>query len=159
MFKDLKVVAVALVAIAVIALTVYKGVPALTGYIEGKARAEVNARQEQERLGVQVELADLTIDFNHDLSREVASSTEYFNSVEDQIDVLIEQRQAQAQADAVELPATEITAEHPVAPKTDVNKPEPRKPVADDVSELTLAWKSFCKIRPSYKDCIEGTHP
>lgn len=156
MFKNLKVVSI-VIAVAVVVLFFYKGVPAVVGYIEGKARAEVNDRQQQERLGVQVEMADLTIDFNHDLSREVASSTEYFNSVEDQIDVLIEQRQAQA--DAVVLPPDEITVTRPVAPKLDANKPEPRRPAADDVSELTLAWQSFCKIRPSYKDCIEGTHP
>jgi hypothetical protein len=155
MFKTLKVVAITLVAIAVIALTLYKGIPAVIGYIEGKAIAEVNDRQERERLNVQVDMADLTIEFNRDLSKEVASTTEYFNTVEDQIDDVIAKRQA----NAVELPATVVTGFHPVAPKPVANKPEPPKPQEDDISELSLAWQSFCKIRPSYKDCIEGTHP
>lgn len=154
MLKNLKIGAIVL-AIVVVALTLYKGVPAGIAYIESKAIAEVNSRQEEERLNVQVEMSDLTIEFNHDLSREIASTTEYFNSVEDQLDKVIEKRQA----DAVELPATEIKGIRPVAPKPVADKPEPVKPKEDDISELSLAWQSFCKIRPSYKDCIEGTHP
>lgn len=154
MLKSLKVGAIVL-AIAVALLTIYKGVPAGIAYIEGKARAEVNDRQEQERLNVQVEMSDLTIAFNHDLSQSVAASTEYFNTVEDQIDAIIAKRQA----NVVELPAVEIKGLHPVAPKPVANKPEPLRPKEDDISELSLAWQSFCKIRPSYKDCIEGTHP
>lgn len=156
MIKNLKVVAMAL-AVAVFAITLWKGIPAVIGYIEGKAIAEVNTRQQEESLNVQVELKDLTIDFNHDLSKQVAETTLYFNTVEDQIDGLIEQRQA----DAVVLPEPEVHGVHPNAPKPVTNKPEPvkPKPEVDDVSELTLAWQSFCKIRPSYKDCIEGTRP
>lgn len=154
MLKNLKIGAIVL-AIAIVVLTLYKGVPAAIAYIESKAIAEVNSRQEEERLNVQVEMADLTIAFNHDLSREIASTTEYFNSVEDQLDKVIEKRQA----DAVELPATEIKGVRPVAPKPVADKPEPAKPKEDNISELSLAWQSFCKIRPSYKDCIEGTHP
>lgn len=154
MLKNLKVVAI-VIAIAVVALTIYKGVPAAIGYIEGKARAEVNNRQEEERLAVQVDMSGLTVQFNKDLSQEVAASTEYFNSVEDQLDAVIAERQA----NVVELPATEIKGLQPVVPKPVANKPEPLGPRVDNVSELTLAWQSFCKIRPTYKDCIEGTHP
>lgn len=156
MIKNLKVVAMAL-AVVVFAITLWKGIPAVIGYIEGKAIAEVNARQQEESLNVQVELKDLTIDFNHDLSKQVAETTVYFNKVEDQIDELIEKRQA----DAVVLPETEIKGVQPKTPKPVTNKPGPAQPTpaVDDVSELTLAWQSFCKIRPSYKDCIEGTRP
>lgn len=156
MIKNLKVVAVTL-AVVVCAITLWKGIPAVVGYIEGKAIAEVNARQQEERLNVQVEMKDLTIEFNHDLSKQMAESTEYFNSVESQIDDLIEKRQA----DAVVLPEPEVKGVQPKVTKPVTNKPESVKPApaVDDVSELTLAWQSFCKIRPSYKDCIEGTRP
>lgn len=154
MLKNLKIMAI-VIAIAIVGLSFYKGVPAVVGYIEGKARAEVNARQEEDRLKVQVEMDDLTIDFNRDLSKEVATSTEYFKSVDAQLDEIIATRQA----NAVELPPTEISGLQTVVPKSVANKPEPLKPKVDDTTELTLAWQSFCKIRPSYKDCIEGTHP
>lgn len=154
MFKNLKWVAI-VIAIVVVGLSFYKGVPAVIGYIEGKAREEVKARQVEDSLKVQVEMDELTIDFNRDLSKEVATSTEYFKSVDSQLDEIIATRQA----NAVELPSSEITGLQSVVPKSVANKPEPLKPKVDDVSELTLAWQSFCKIRPSYKDCIEGTHP
>jgi hypothetical protein len=155
MLKNLKTVAVTCVAIAVVALTFYKGIPAVIGYIEGKAVAEVNGRQQQARYTAQLEMADLTIEFNHDLTKEVASSAEYFRSVDEQLDEIIATRQA----NAVELPAIEVKAARPVIIKPIASVPELLKPKEDDVSELSLAWQSFCQIRPSYKDCIEGTHP
>jgi hypothetical protein len=155
MLKSLKPAVIALIAIAVIALTLYKGIPAIVGYIEGKAVAEVNGRQQQARLTAQLEMADLTIEFNQDLSKEVAASAEYFRSVDQQLDDIIATRQA----NAVELPAIEIKAQAPVIIKPIANTPELFKPKEDDITELSLAWQSFCQLRPSYKDCIQGTHP
>ncbi|MNQ11095.1 hypothetical protein D3C85_239510 [compost metagenome] len=155
MLKTLKAATIALIAIAVIALTLYKGIPGIIGYIEGKAVAEVNGRQQEARLTAQLEMADLTIEFNQDLSKEVAASAEYFRSVDEQLDEIIKTRRA----NAVELPAIEIKATRPITTKPLANTPELFKPKEDDISELSLAWQSFCQLRPSYKDCIEGTHP
>ena len=154
MFKNLKAVAIS-IAVIIVIIFLWIGIPAGLRYNEGKATAEVNVRQEQERLNVQGQMTDLTIGFNHDLSKEVAASTEYFNTQGDKIDAIIAQRQAAA----VVLPAVVAKGSKVMVTTPDVSNQEPLKPKDDVVSELTLAWESFCKIRPTYKDCIEGTHP
>jgi hypothetical protein len=154
MFKNLKVVAI-VVAIAVIAVTLYNGVPQVLKYIEGKAVTEVENRQKTVELQVQQETSEMIIEYNHDLSKEVVDAQVHFTGVDHQLDELIQKRMA----NAVELPVLKVTATFPVNQKPDDKAPVEVKPQEADISELSLAWQSFCRLRPSYKDCIEGTHP
>lgn len=158
MTKGLKALAIVL-AIAVTAITVYKGGIAIVNYIEKKATTEVENRQLEESAKVQQEAQDLIVDLNKDLTIKLQTSQEFFDRMDDEVDALILERQ---QRNAVELPETEVKATAPVAkPKA---TPTPTKAVVTPVvsegdRELLLAWEAFCKLRPLYKDCAEGIRP
>lgn len=149
---------IVVVGLAVVALTVYKGGQAVIGYIEKKAVTEVANKQLQDQKAVLEESADLKYKLNVELGTDMESINSSMNDIIAEVDLLLEQRQA----NPVELPATVITATAPVVRETSDGKVVTvTRPIVikGDTSELTLAWKAFCQMRPSYKACLEGTRP
>lgn len=153
MTKGLKITAI-FVAIAVVAITLYKGGSAIVEYVEGKAVADVSNRQLEDTIKVQTEASQTIVDFNRDLTQQVSESQDFFEQMDAQIDTLIEERKA----NAVELPTTHVKAVAPSKSTSKVSAIQPIESVTGD-EELAIAWEAFCKIRPSFKDCSEGTRP
>lgn len=153
MTKGLKITAI-FVAIAVVALTVLKGGNAIVDYIEGKAVADVSNRQLEDSIKVQTEASQTIVDFNRDLTQQVSDSQDFFEQMDVKIDKLIEERKA----NAVELPTTHVKAVAPAKSTSKVSAIQPIESVTGD-EELAIAWEAFCKTRPLYKDCSEGTRP
>jgi len=159
MTKGLKALAIVL-AIAVTAITLYKGGVAIVNYIEEKATTEVENRQLEESAKVQQEAQDLIVDLNKDLTIQIQTSQDFFSQMDEEVDQLILKRQQAA--NVVELPDTKVTAKAPVT--TPKATPTPTTSVVTPVEsegdrELLLAWEAFCKLRPLYKDCAEGIRP
>lgn len=153
MTKGLKIAAIC-VAIAVVVVTLYKGGQAVVAYIEGKAVADVSNRQLEDSIKVQTEASQTIVDFNRDLTQQVADSADFFSEMNDRIDRVIEERKA----NAVELPEVHVLPATPTKPSASIPTTRPIEAVTGD-EELVIAWETFCKIRPSYKDCSQGTRP
>lgn len=153
MTKGLKITAI-FVAVAVVAITLYKGGHAIVEYIEGKAVADVSNRQLEDSIKVQTEASQTIVDFNRDLSQQVSESKDFFDQMDSEIDALIEKRKA----NAVELPTTHVKAVATTKTTSKVSAIQPIESVTGD-EELAIAWEAFCKTRPLYKDCSEGTRP
>lgn len=135
------------IAVVVVAVTAYKGVSAAVEYVEDKAVAEDALRQQEEHRTATFEALELTVDFNAQLTQEIQVTQDYFRDTTTQLDALLQKRVTQA--------AGKKTT--PAKPTLQVASVEDAP--AEDVTELTLAWKSFCRLRPSYKECVEGSHP
>lgn len=153
MTKGLKITAI-VVAVAVVAITLYKGGHAIVEYIEGKAVADVSNRQLEDTIKVQTEASQTIVDFNRDLTQQVSASKDFFDQMDAQIDTLIEERKG----NAVELPTTHVKAVTSSKATSKVSAIQPIESVTGD-EELAIAWEAFCKIRPLFKDCSEGTRP
>lgn len=155
MTKGLKITAICLVVV-VVAVTLFKGIPAIVTYIESKAVADVSNRQLEDSIKVQTEASQTVVDFNRELTQELTTSSDFFEEMDARVDLLIKQRESEARANAVELPDTHVTAS--VKSSASVPTTKPIEAVTGD-EELAIAWEAFCKLRPSYKDCAQGARP
>lgn len=146
MLTNFKPIVIA-IAVAVVAVTAYKGLTAAIQYVEDKAVAEDALRQQEGQRVAALEAIQLTVDFNAQLTQEIQVSQDNFRDTTIQLDALLQKR------------TTQSVNKKAGASKPTLQLAKVEETPVEDVTELTLAWKSFCGLRPSYKECVEGTHP